>query len=124
MLRERSRPLRVASELTRVVNALLQAEVKDPRLHGVTISATDVSGDLRVARLFYSMLDPNGDCAPVEEALRNAAGFLRGRVAQEIRLRYMPELRFVHDEAARRGAEVSRILAEHGQGKPPDPNRR
>jgi ribosome-binding factor A len=124
MLRERSRHLRVASELTRVVNALLQAEVKDPRLHGVTISATEVSGDLRVAKLYYSPLDPNGDCAPVEEALRNAAGFLRGRVAQEIRLRYMPELRFVHDEAARRGAEVSRILAEHGRGKPPDPSRR
>jgi ribosome-binding factor A len=125
MLRERSRHLRVASELTRVVNALLQAEVKDPRLHGVTISATEVSGDLRVAKLFYSPLDPNGDCAPVEEALRNAAGFLRGRVAKEIRMRYMPELRFVHDEAARRGAEVSRILAEHGQSKPPpDPSRR
>jgi ribosome-binding factor A len=124
MLRERSRHLRVARELTRVVNALLQAEVKDPRLHGVTISATEVSGDLRVARLFYSTLDPNEDCAPVEEALRNAAGFLRGRVAQEVRLRYMPELRFVHDEAARRGAEVSRILAEHGQRKPPDSSRR
>jgi ribosome-binding factor A len=124
MLRERSRHLRVASELMRVVNALLQSEVKDPRLHGVTISAAEVSGDLRVARLFYSPLDPNGDCAPVEEALRNAAGFLRGRVAHEIRLRYMPELRFVLDEAARRGAEVSRILAEHAQSKPADPSRR
>jgi ribosome-binding factor A len=120
MLRERSRHLRVATELTRVVNALFQTEVKDPRLHGVTISAAEVSGDLRVARLFYSTLDPEGDCAPVEAALRNAVGFLRRRVAHEIRLRYMPELRFVHDEAARRGAEVSRILAEHGQGKPPD----
>lgn len=124
MLRERSRHLRVATELTRVVNALLQSEAKDPRLHGVTISAVEVSGDLRVAKLFYSTLDPDGDCAPVEAALRSAAGFLRGRVAREINLRYMPELRFVHDEAARRGAEVSRILAEHGQAKPPDPSRR
>jgi ribosome-binding factor A len=124
MLRERSRHLRVATELTRIVSALLQTEVKDPRLQGVIISATEVSGDLRVARLFYSMLDPDGECAPVEAALRSAAGFLRGRVAQEIRLRYMPELRFVHDEAARRGAEVSRLLAEHGQSKPPDPTRR
>jgi ribosome-binding factor A len=89
----------------------------------VTISAVEVTGDLRVARLFYSTLDPDGDCAPVEAALRTAAGFLRGRIAQEVRLRYMPELRFVHDEAARRGAEVSRILAAHGQGKPPDPGR-
>jgi ribosome-binding factor A len=124
MLRERSRHLRVATELTRAVNELLQAEVKDPRLRGVRISAVDVSGDLRVAKLYYSTLDPDEDCAPVEAALRKAAGFLRGRVAEAIRLRYMPELRFVHDEAARRGAEVSRILAEHGQRKPPDSSRR
>jgi ribosome-binding factor A len=116
--------LRVATELTRAVNALLQAEVKDPRLRGVTISATEVSADLGVAKLFYSTLEPDADCEPVEAALRNAAGFLRGRIAQEIRLRYMPELRFVHDEAARRGVEVSRILAEHGQSKRPDPSRR
>ena len=124
MLRENSRHLRVATELTRAVNHLLEAEVKDPRLRGVRISAVEVSGDLSVAKLFYSTLDPDEDCAPIEAALGKAAGFLRGRVAREIRLRYMPELRFVHDEAARRGAEVSRILADHGAPKPPNPGPR
>lgn len=120
MLRENSRHLRVATELTRAVNELLQAEVKDPRLRGVRISAVEVSGDLRVAKLFYCTLDPDEDCEPIEVALRKAAGFLRGRIAEQIRLRYMPELRFEHDEAARQGAEVSRILAEHGSTKTPD----
>lgn len=124
MLRENSRHLRVATELTRAVNHLLEAEVKDPRLRGVRISAVEVSGDLSVAKLFYSTLDPDEDCGPVEAALEKAAGFLRGRVAREIRLRYMPELRFVHDEAARRGAEVSRILADHAVPKPPDQGER
>jgi len=123
MLREGSRHLRVATELTRVVNELLQAEVKDPRLLGVRISDAEVSKDLSFARLFYATLDPNQDCEPVEQALRKAAGFLRTRVGQEVRMRRTPELRFVHDEAARRGAEVSRLLAEHGPPKPPDSSR-
>ena len=123
MLREGSRHLRVATELTRVVNELLQAEVNDPRLLGVRISAAEVSKDLSVAKLFYATLDPNENCEPVDQALRKAAGFLRGRVAQAVRMRRTPELRFVHDEAARHGAEVSRILAEHAPRKPPDSSR-
>jgi ribosome-binding factor A len=123
--RERSsRHLRVAAEVQRVVNDLLQAEVKDPRLAGVRVSAVEVSGDLGVAKLFYSTLDPDEDCAPIEQALHKAAGFLRGRVGHEIRLRRTPELRFVHDESARRGIEVSRMLAEHAPEEPPEPDRR
>jgi ribosome-binding factor A len=111
--RERSRHLRVATELQRVVNDLLQTEVKDPRLEGVNISATEVSGDLGVARLFYSTLQPDEDCAPVEQALVRATGFLRRRVGQEIRLRRVPELRFEQDRSARRGIELGRLIAEH-----------
>jgi ribosome-binding factor A len=90
----------------------------------VRISAAEVSGDLSVAKLYYTTLEPDADHSPVEQAFRKAAGFMRGRVGQEIRLRRAPELRFVHDEAARRGVEVSRILAEHAPQKPTDSSRR
>jgi ribosome-binding factor A len=116
-LGERSRHLRVAAELQRVVNELLQSDVKDPRLEGVRVSEVVVSGDLGVARLYYSTLDPDEDCKPVDQALRKAAGFLRTRVAHEIRLRRIPELKFVHDTSARTGAEVSRLLAD-GRSEP------
>jgi ribosome-binding factor A len=112
MLRERGRHLRVAAELQRVVNELLQLEVKDPRLDGVRISAVEVSGDLGVAKLFYGTLHPDDSLDPIEQALRAAAGFIRGRVGHAIRLRRVPELRFVHDESARRGADLSRLIAE------------
>jgi ribosome-binding factor A len=119
MLGERSRHLRVAAELQRVVNDLLQSDVKDPRLEGVRVSEVELSGDLGVAKLFYSTLDPDEDCAPIDRALRKAAGFLRGRVAHEIRLRRMPELKFLHDTTARQASELSRLLAaESGKPRP------
>jgi ribosome-binding factor A len=120
MLGERSRHLRVAAELQRVVNDLLQSDVKDPRLEGVRISEVDLSGDLGVAKLFYSTLDPDEDCAPIDRALRKAAGFLRTRVAHEIRLRRTPELKFLHDTTARQASELSRLLADQGPTSPPD----
>lgn len=120
MPRPRSRHLRVAAEMHRVVNELLQTEVKDPRLEGVRVSEAEVSGDLGVARLFYSMLNPDDDCAPVEQALRKAAGFIRGRVGQEIRLRRVPELRFEHDRSARRGFELGLLIDGQRSRHSPD----
>ena len=121
MRRERPRALRVASELKRVVNDLLREQIKDPRLEGVRVSDVEVSGDLGVAKLFYSTLDPDQDCAPIEEALAKASGFLRSRLGHEIRLRHVPELRFIHDTSARTGFELSRLLAENAPKTPPDP---
>ena len=64
-----ARHLRVGSELHRIINLLLQDEIKDPRLKSVRVSDVDLSGDLGVARVFYSSLDPDCDPAPIDAAL-------------------------------------------------------
>jgi ribosome-binding factor A len=132
MPREYPRHLRVAGELHRALNELLQTEVKDPRLLGVTVSAVELSGDLSVARVFFSSLEPDADPKPPLMALEKAAGFLRGRLGRELRLRKVPQLRFSHDESAGRGLELTHLIdavaaqedtAEPvggGQDEPPD----
>jgi len=110
MPREFSRHLRVASELTRLLNEALQFEVKDPRLHGVRVSEVEVSGDLGVARVFYSPLDPDSDVGPIIEALGKAAAFLRSYAGRQLRLRRVPELRFELDESARHGFKISQLI--------------
>lgn len=111
MPREFARHLRVGSELKRVLNELLQDEVRDPRLRDVRVSEVDLSGDLGVARVYYSTLDPDADTAPVDEAFLKAAAFMRTRIAREIKLRLVPELRFSRDVRARQGEKISRLLA-------------
>jgi ribosome-binding factor A len=110
MPREFSRRLRVAAELTRILNELLQFDVKDPRLKDVRVSEVEVSGDLGVARVFYSTLDPDADCVPIEAALTKAAAFMRARVGREARLRRVPELRFEVDASARQGFRISQLI--------------
>jgi ribosome-binding factor A len=110
MSREYSRGLRVAAELQRVLNDLLQFEVKDPRLKNVRVSEVDLSGDLGVARVFYSTLTPDADIAPVEAALDKAAAFMRSRLGREIRLRRVPELRFAPDASAREGFRLTKLI--------------
>ena len=105
-----ARTLRVASQLQRALNDLLHGDVKDPRLQGVSVTEVQVSGDIRVARVFFSTLDPDADPEPVFESLERASGYLRTRVAGLLRLRHTPELRFSLDEGSKRGIELTRLI--------------
>lgn len=110
MPREFARHLRVGAELKRVLNELLQDEVRDPRLRDVRVAEVDLSGDLGVARIYYSTLNPDADTAPIDAALMKAAAFMRKRIAGEIKLRRAPELRFSQDIRAQQGQRISALL--------------
>jgi ribosome-binding factor A len=116
MPREFSRRLRVGAELERILNELLQFEVKDPRLQDVRVTEVEVSGDLGVARVFYSLLDPDADPEPARLALERASAFMRSRVGKAVRLRRVPELRFEVDSSAREGLRISQLIDETTAG--------
>lgn len=110
MPREFSRNERLGNQVLRTLNELLRFETKDPRLELVSLTAVDLSRDLSVAQVFFSMLDPNADPAMVKEGLDRASGFLRGRLGREIKIRHVPELRFVHDDSAAEGQRISDLI--------------
>ena len=110
MPREFSRNQRMGTEVLRTLNEVLRFETKDPRLDGVSLTAVELTRDLSVARLHYSLLDPNGDPATAQEGLRKAAGFLRGKLGGAIKIRHVPELRFLHDDSAEHGAKISQLI--------------
>jgi ribosome-binding factor A len=118
MPRERTRSLRVAAQIQRLLNELLLSGVKDPRLSGARVSDVEVSGDLGVATVFFNTLSPDDDPVPVKEGFEQARGFFRSRVGQALQLRRVPELRFRHDTSARRGAELSRLIDDSGSARP------
>jgi ribosome-binding factor A len=110
MPREFSRNQRLGNQVLRTLNELLRFETKDPRLKMVSLNALDLSRDLSVARIHFSMLDPNGDPAPVQEGLERASGFLRSRLGREIKIRHVPELRFSHDNSASEAQRISSLI--------------
>lgn len=109
-----TRRRRVGAELHRLLNEMLRTEVKDPRLDDVTVSEVEMSGDLGVAKVYFATLDPDAGADDALAGFRKASGFLRGRVGHALRLRRAPELVFVRDESARRGAEITRLIDSLG----------
>ena len=84
MPREFSRNQRLGNQVLRTLNELVRFETKDPRLKLVSLTSVDLSRDLSVARVYFSMLDPNAEPQLVKDGLERASGFLRSRLGREI----------------------------------------
>lgn len=110
MAREFSRNQRLGNQVLRTLNELLHFETKDPTLKLVSLTSVDLSRDLSVARVYYSLLDPDGDPLAVKGGLERASGFLRGRLGREIKIRHVPELRFHHDDSAAEAQRISSLI--------------
>ena len=118
MPREFLRSRRLEEAIQRILGEALAGKARDPRLSGVVITDVEVSRDLGVARVYYTLLSgkpPPVDLAP---ALRSAAGFLRSTLARELRIRRIPELRFLHDVALERGRSLESLIEQAVAGPP------
>ncbi len=106
------RRARINDEVTRVIADALR-EVKDHRVrdHIITITSCDVSGDLRFAKVYFSVYGADQDTIKeIKKGLYSAQGFLRHALAETINLRITPELTFEYDNAMERGANISELL--------------
>ncbi|MCL4802555.1 MAG: 30S ribosome-binding factor RbfA [Burkholderiales bacterium] len=116
-VRTTPRTRRVADQIQRELAEILREELKDPRVHMVTLTGVEVSTDLAHARIYFSTL---GDAAALEETaagLRRAAGFLRSALGRRMRIHSIPELTFVHDATVEQGVRLSRLIDEAVAGR-------
>ena len=110
MPREFSRNQRLGAQIQRSLSELIRFETKDPRLADVSLTVVELSKDLSVAKIYFSLLHPDDDSRPALEGLQHASGFLRRRLGNELTVRHVPELRFVHDDSVAHGVEISRLI--------------
>ncbi len=112
MAKEYARTQRVADHLQRELAALIQHEVRDPRVGMVSITSVDVSRDLGYARVYYTSMDSNSSEEAKEstEALNRAAGFLRSQLSKDSSMRRLPQLRFYYDSSVGRGRELEDLI--------------
>jgi ribosome-binding factor A len=89
---------------------LLRTRVKDPRVGFASITRVEVSGDLRHARVFVSVLGSENEQEDTIRALKHATGFLRHELASRLTLRFMPELVFKLDTSIQEGARILDLI--------------
>lgn len=99
---------------------MIQRELRDPRLHWVSVVRVDVAPDLKSAKVFYStMPETEAAAAPdeIQAALERAAGYLRGLLGRRVSLRAVPELHFIYDDSLEYGDRMNRLLRSLDDGE-------
>ena len=104
---------RVAEAVRDALAEVVQRELKDPRIPMIfTITGVKVSRDLQEAQVYFSQL-PDDEEAVEEtlDALDSASGFLRTALAQRVRMKSTPSLKFFWDDSEQRAQRINAILA-------------
>jgi ribosome-binding factor A len=105
-----ARVRRVADRIKETVALLLDTRVKDPRLGFVTITEVRITGDLREATVFYTVLGDDENRASTKAALESAKGMLRSEVGKALGIRHTPSLEFLLDGIPENSIHISEVL--------------
>ena len=106
------RSTRVAEAIKEEVGSILLHRLKDSRVHSERVSITnvEVSGDLRHATIFVSILGEDEDKQSTLQGLKSASGFVRSEIGKAIKLRATPEVHFKLDSSIEHGANIAALL--------------
>lgn len=104
------RTLKAAEAIREVVSMAILADLKDPRIDGVTVTHVEVSPDMRQAKVHVSVMGDDQSQRLCLHGLQSAAGFLQTKVAKRIDARYTPRLRFELDMGVKKSIAIARLL--------------
>lgn len=122
------RPERLEDQIHFLLSNLIQRELRDPELGFLTVTAVRLTPDRSLARVYFTVLPPNGGDQEAQDgltrkALGRAAGFLRSQLAARLKMRRVPELRFFPDGTLEEGNHLETLLAEiqkEREARPPE----
>jgi len=100
---------RVASVLAREISNIIIREMKDPRLGFITITNVVVSPDLKVAVVFFSSLRDKSESL---EILSKAKGYIKSILANRVRMKSLPDLKFEIDDSYEHGQRIDELFKE------------
>lgn len=108
------------NELLRDELSALIRELHDPRLGGmITITRVDVSPDLRRADAYVSVMGTDDERGGTMTALQSARPFVRRELGRRVRLRSIPDVRFVSDTSIEDAQHLTDLMrqtaAERGE---------
>ena len=95
-----------------MVSMAILADLKDPRIQGVTVTFVEVSPDMRTAKIHVSIMGDEASQRLCLHGLRSAAGYLQQKISNRIDTRYTPRVRFELDQGVKKSIAIARMIDE------------
>ncbi len=106
------RSVRVGDQILKEIALLLLEKVKDPRTKGITVTGIRLSADLKMARVYYSVMGADKEINRAQAGLEKAKGFIKRELGLRTSLRYVPEITFIHDSSLESASHMDRLFDE------------
>lgn len=105
---------KVAETIHETVSMILMRGLNDPRIGFVTITAVEMTDDLHLARIFFSVVGDEAAKKATEAGLNSARGHIRRELGKVLKMRYIPDVLFKYDHSQEYGARIDSLLKEVG----------
>jgi ribosome-binding factor A len=110
------RPERVSEEFREILAEEIP-KLKDPRVGFVTVTGVEMTPDLRLATVYYTVMGEESERKATRAGLQSARSHLRTVIGRQVRMKFLPDLRFREDEGIARLDRVEEILKEMKEGE-------
>ncbi|MCP3898359.1 MAG: 30S ribosome-binding factor RbfA [Desulfobacteraceae bacterium] len=108
---------RIGVKIQAAISELLIKKVQDPRIEMAIISKVEMSSDLSVADVYFSVFGKDKDVAEAKKGFKSSKKFIKKLVAPKLNLKYMPDLNFKHDKSFAYGSKIDAILHDISKKK-------
>lgn len=110
------RSQRVSDLLRKEIADIIMYKLKDPRIGFITVTGVDVTDDIKIARIYVSILKDE-ERKPTIEILNSAKSFIRSELSKRLRMKFIPSIEFRLDTSIEYGNKIERLLKEAGEGE-------
>ena len=89
---------------------MLLTDIKDSRIGFVTVTGVEMTGDLREAKIYVSIMGNDEQIKSSLEGLNSALGFIRREIGRRIKIRFTPEISFALDKSLDYSEHIQKLL--------------
>ncbi len=107
-----SRSDRYGHELKKLLGEIISSELDTTKVGFSTVTAVKMTNDLRIAKIYISVLNANEKSKEIETFFNSRAKFLRGRLGNYLTSKFIPELRFYYDDTETEAEKIKRLLSK------------
>lgn len=103
---------RLEGHIQKIMAEMIIKDISDPRLFLITITGVKLTPDKKVATIYFSTTGGNDDDREKKAlaGFKSAHGFMKRTLAQNLGLKYMPDIRFEADKSIRYGQKIEAIF--------------
>lgn len=103
---------RVAQAIKREIGEIILRELHDPRISFITVTNVDLSGDLKEAKVYISILGNEKSQKTNIHGLQNARGYIQGEIGRRLNMRYTPRLSFHLDDSLKKMTHINELITD------------